>query len=98
MPEHLYLQFHQIKWTEPVWIQSVKRTRRSMMSAHGITDVGCVREKNEDRIFIDDSRGLYIVADGMGGHTHGELAAELAISTIQHYIGSSRDRFDVTWP
>jgi serine/threonine protein phosphatase PrpC len=69
-----------------------------MIEAHGVTDIGCVRERNEDRILIDDSQGLFIVADGMGGHSHGELAAELAISTIRHYIESSADRLDVTWP
>jgi serine/threonine protein phosphatase PrpC len=69
-----------------------------MISSHGITDVGCVREKNEDRILVDESLGLYIVADGMGGRSHGELAAELAITTMQHYVGSSKDRLEVTWP
>jgi PPM family protein phosphatase len=69
-----------------------------MISSHGITDIGCVREKNEDRILVDGSLGLYIVDDGMGGRSHGELAAELAITTMQHYIGSSKDRLEVTWP
>jgi serine/threonine protein phosphatase PrpC len=69
-----------------------------MICSHGITDTGRVREKNEDRILIDESLGLYIVADGMGGRSHGELAADLAITTMQHYIGSSRGRLDVTWP
>jgi serine/threonine protein phosphatase PrpC len=69
-----------------------------MIEAHGVTDIGCVRERNEDRILIDESQGLYIVADGMGGHSHGEMAAELAISTIRHYVESSGDRLDVTWP
>jgi PPM family protein phosphatase len=70
----------------------------TMIEAHGVSDIGCVRERNEDRILIDDSQGLYIVADGMGGHSHGEMAAELAISTIRHYVESSGDRLDVTWP
>jgi len=69
-----------------------------MIQAHGVTDIGCVRENNEDRILIDEPQGLYIVADGMGGHSHGELAAELAISTIRHYVESSGDHLDVTWP
>jgi protein phosphatase len=47
---------------------------------------------------VDDNLGLYIVADGMGGHTHGELAAQLAIETIQAYIHSSRNLQEITWP
>ena len=69
-----------------------------MIHSHGITDIGCVRSKNEDRIFLEESQGLFIISDGMGGHTHGEMAAELAISTMQHYLESSRDRMEVTWP
>jgi serine/threonine protein phosphatase PrpC len=69
-----------------------------MIDSHGLTDIGCVRQNNEDRILIDESLGLFIVADGMGGHTHGEMAAALGISSMQHYIGSSRDHLDVTWP
>lgn len=69
-----------------------------MIEAHGISDVGCVRHENQDRILIDHALGLYIVADGMGGHRHGEVAAELAIATIRYYIESSKDRFDVSWP
>src|SRR3954454_4406933 len=69
-----------------------------MIEAHGVTDIGCVRERNEDRILVDATLGLYIIADGMGGHSHGEMAAELAIATIRHYVESSSDRFDVTWP
>jgi serine/threonine protein phosphatase PrpC len=69
-----------------------------MIQSHGITDIGCVRTKNEDRIFLEESQGLFIISDGMGGHTHGELAAEVAISTMQHYLESSQDRMEVTWP
>jgi PPM family protein phosphatase len=69
-----------------------------MIQSHGVTDTGCVRTKNEDRIFLDESLGVFIISDGMGGHTHGEMAAELAISTMEHYLESSQDRLEVTWP
>lgn len=64
----------------------------------GVSDTGSVRTENEDRILVEDQMGLFIVADGMGGHTHGELAAELAVTTVRIYVDHSRDRADVTWP
>jgi PPM family protein phosphatase len=47
---------------------------------------------------MDPDLGLFVVADGMGGHRHGHLAAELACTTLRHYVESSRNPTDVTWP
>ncbi len=44
------------------------------------TDVGCVRELNEDAIYSEP--GLWVVADGMGGHACGEVASAMAIEAI----------------
>lgn len=48
----------------------------------GQTDVGKKREKNEDSLLIIDSIGLFMVADGMGGHQGGECASRLAVKTV----------------
>jgi len=48
----------------------------------GKTDVGLVREKNEDSMLIDPAAGLYVVCDGMGGHVGGQVASQLAVATI----------------
>jgi protein phosphatase len=69
-----------------------------MVTYHAISDPGCVRSENEDRLLIDSGEGLFVVADGMGGHRHGELAAEVALSTMKYYLDSSRHGHDVTWP
>jgi serine/threonine protein phosphatase PrpC len=64
----------------------------------GLSDTGCVRQNNEDRVLLEPELGLFAVADGMGGHRYGELAAEVAVATLKSYIGSSLQPSDVTWP
>ena len=55
----------------------------SKLIVNGLTDVGLVREHNEDYIDWDISRGLIILADGMGGHNAGEVASALAVNCIK---------------
>ncbi|MBT8119033.1 MAG: Stp1/IreP family PP2C-type Ser/Thr phosphatase [Gammaproteobacteria bacterium] len=49
---------------------------------HGKTDVGLVRDHNEDAIGSDENIGLAVLADGMGGHRGGEMASAITVSTI----------------
>jgi len=51
-----------------------------------ISDIGKKRKINEDSVFLDDKLGLYLVADGMGGHRAGEVASNLVVETISDYI------------
>ncbi len=52
----------------------------------GISDIGKKRESNEDRVFLDDHQGLYLVADGMGGHQAGEIASSLVVKSIRDFL------------
>ncbi len=56
------------------------------IESSGITDIGRRREQNEDSLFCDDGMGLYVVADGMGGHKAGEVASKLVVETIRDYL------------
>jgi protein phosphatase len=56
------------------------------VKACGLSDVGLTRVHNEDYFEIDPEHKLYVVADGMGGHSHGEVAAQIAADK------------DTTWP
>jgi len=57
-----------------------------VIESAGITDVGRKRKSNEDSLFVVDDLGLYMVADGMGGHRAGEVASELVVETVRVYI------------
>lgn len=54
----------------------------SRLISAGLSDVGRKRVENEDRIFIDAERGIYVVLDGLGGHAAGERAAHIAEEII----------------
>jgi protein phosphatase len=53
------------------------------IEASGRTDTGLKREGNEDAFSSVEDLGLYIVADGMGGHRAGEVASRIAVETIR---------------
>ncbi len=65
------------------------------------TDIGCKRSTNEDNLLavlpqdpqlFKDKGALFVVADGMGGHTRGERASELAVTTVREvYYRDARD-------
>ena len=58
------------------------------------TDVGIVRSGNEDNYLMLSERGIFIVADGMGGHAAGEVASEMAVRIISTTLGSLRGQSD----
>ncbi len=66
--------------------------------AFGATDVGQVREKNEDAFLIDESRRLFLVADGMGGHAGGGFASSRAAAAVLEDLQRQEANQDMTQP
>ena len=66
--------------------------------AEGGTDVGKKRGHNEDSFGVFREIGLYMVADGMGGHAAGEVASQAAVDTMNGFITSTAGEEDITWP
>lgn len=70
--------------------QPKRATRRVLYrEVHGMTDVGLVREGNEDALVLMDDEDLFVVADGMGGHACGEVASAFTIEAIKAFYRSS---------
>lgn len=65
--------------------------REGKMNIGYITDVGRLRENNEDSLFVDDGQRIFIVADGVGGQNAGEIASSMAVKEISRYL---KENFD----
>ncbi len=63
------------------------------------TDVGRVRERNEDNFLALPTERLFLVADGMGGHASGDVASRLCVDTVRHFYsaGDVRALAEETW-
>jgi serine/threonine protein phosphatase PrpC len=72
----------------PAVLSAKKGDTVVVIRSAGKSDVGKVREKNEDSLLVNDALGLYVVADGMGGHVGGQRASSLAVQTIDAAIVS----------
>jgi protein phosphatase len=68
------------------------------LSACGYTHPGLKRQENEDAFVVSLEERLFVVADGMGGHASGEIAARLAVDEVEHFFLSKRAEPRSPWP
>ncbi|MCF6191410.1 MAG: protein phosphatase 2C domain-containing protein [Cocleimonas sp.] len=61
----------------------------------GSTDVGCVRKRNEDNILLLPDQGLWVIADGAGGHSDGHVASQLIVDNLKYFQKTDRIGNDV---
>jgi PPM family protein phosphatase len=62
------------------------------------SECGPVRAINEDAFACDEGLGIFLVCDGMGGHQAGEIAARIAVDSVQGFIHRSREGDPEEWP
>ncbi len=62
--------------------------------SYALTDVGQRRESNEDAFLADDTLGLYVVCDGVGGQAKGEVASAEACEAVRNFIRTSQAALD----
>ena len=80
--------------SQPIEYRGLTSTETFLIYAVGHTDVGRERDVNEDSMYVDPRLELFLVCDGMGGHTSGQLASQMAVRAIVQGVASPQQDSD----
>jgi protein phosphatase len=73
------------------WACQIRSNMQRKVHAVGRTDIGRVRSTNQDSMLVDNESGLFVVADGMGGHAGGEIASRICIEQVKREVATRID-------
>jgi len=68
------------------------------IAVSGQTHVGMKRNHNEDNLLLLPEERLFVVADGMGGHSSGEIASKIAVDEVAEFFRMTSQDGEITWP
>jgi type VI secretion system protein ImpM len=68
--------------TPPQTTEPLELAVQYAIESGAASDTGPVRDENQDHFLLDDDKRLWAVADGMGGHSHGEIASQMVVDSL----------------
>ncbi|RPJ57874.1 MAG: Stp1/IreP family PP2C-type Ser/Thr phosphatase [Acidobacteria bacterium] len=69
-----------------------------MINCAALSDVGRKRQVNQDFLVLNETSALYVLTDGMGGHSSGEVAARVAANALNDFVTMANEPQEMTWP